>query len=135
MSKTKSQLHAHHHVGLTVAEAGQAAARVALEAERPPDWWPRRWDETLRGLRAFLEGGWGDRALALRWRPEELYRPPRSLRGVNRFGLAFLIGDGRVMAVTKESITVEQPELQLKGQQYGRKRDLTAACRPASGLD
>ena len=28
---------------------------------------------------------------------------------------------GRVMAVTKESITVEQPELQLKGQQYGQR--------------
>ena len=53
---------------------------------------------------------------------KELYRPPRSLRGVNRFGLAFLIGDGRVAAVTKKSITVEQPELQLKGQQYGLQR-------------
>jgi hypothetical protein len=107
---------------ISLLEAGQAAARVALEAERPPDWWPRRWDETLRGLRAFLEGGWGDRALALGWRPEELYRPPRSLRGVNRFGLAFLIGDGRVMAVTEESITVEEPEVWIKGRQYGLQR-------------
>jgi hypothetical protein len=44
------------------------------------------------------------------------------LSGVNRFGVAFLIGDGRVMAVTEESITVEQPELWLKGQQYGLQR-------------
>ena len=107
---------------VSLLEAGQAAARAALEAERPPDWWPRRWDETLRGLRAFLEGGWGDRALALGWRPEELYRPPQSLSGVNRFGLAFVIGDGKVIVVTKESITVETPEWELKGRRYEPER-------------
>jgi hypothetical protein len=107
---------------ISLLEAGQAAAHAALEAKRPPDWWPRRWDETQRGLKAFLEGGWSDRALALGWSPEELYRPPRSLRGANRVGLAFLIGDGRVMAVTEESITVEEPEVWIKGQQYGLQR-------------
>jgi hypothetical protein len=44
------------------------------------------------------------------------------LSGVNRFGLAFVIGDGRVIAVTEESITVEQPELWIKGQQWGLQR-------------
>jgi hypothetical protein len=37
------------------------------------------------------------------------------LSGVNRFGLAFVICDGRVMAVTKESITVEEPEVWNQG--------------------
>jgi hypothetical protein len=108
--------------GLTVEEAGHAAARAALNAERPPDWWPRRWDETLRSLRAFVEGGWGDQALALGWRPEELYRPPRSLGGVNRFGWGFVIGGARVTAVTEESITIEEPEVWIKGRQYGLQR-------------
>jgi hypothetical protein len=27
---------------MSLLEAGHAAARAALEAKRPPDWWPRR---------------------------------------------------------------------------------------------
>ena len=112
---------------ISLLEAGHAAARAALEAKRPPDWWPRRWNETMRGLRAFLEGGWGDRAIELGWRPEELYRPPQSLREVNRFGLAFVIGDGRVIAMTEENITVEQPEVWIW------KMAVRAAALQASG--
>jgi hypothetical protein len=48
--------------------------------------------------------------------------PTSILVRVNRFGLAFVIGDGRVIAVTEESITVEQPELWIKGQQWGLQR-------------
>ena len=114
---------------ISLLEAGHAAARAALEAKRPPDWWPRRWNETMRGLRAFLEGGWGDRAIELGWRPEELYRPPRSLREVNRFGLAFVFGDDRVIAVTSESITIEEPEVWINGRQYGQRYDFGHRAR------
>ena len=54
------------------------------------------------------------------WRQQEHRRV--GLGGVNRFGLAFVIGDGKVIVVTKESITVETPEWELKGQQYEPER-------------
>jgi hypothetical protein len=56
--------------------AGREAAKIALEAEPPPDCWTECWAKALYGLHSFIADGWGDQASLLGWRSGELYRVP-----------------------------------------------------------
>ena len=50
--------------------------RKGFEATRPPDVSDARWQAALRGLQAFVTGGWGDQAERLAWPRDELFRVP-----------------------------------------------------------
>ena len=101
--------------------AGREAARIATNAEPPPDCLPRRWAEAQDGLRRFVNDGWGDQATLLGWTGDELYRAPPFWARVDLAGAALLIADRRVIAVTEASIAIQTPTGgQLKFRRIGR---------------
>ena len=82
--------------------AGRVAARAIIHtAEPPPDCSPQRWVVARRGLKRFLDEGWGDQATLLGWTLEELYAVPPVWPRVDLCGAALLIADRRVVAVTE----------------------------------
>jgi hypothetical protein len=85
------------------------AAAAALSAKAPPDCWPHRWIIAQRGLLRFLIEGWGEQAALMGWTGEELYRVPPLWMQTHLTGVALLIGNWRVAAVTEASIVVETP--------------------------
>ena len=58
-----------------------------------------------RGLKRFLDEGWGDQATLLGWTVEELYAVPPVWARVDLCGAALLIADRKVVAVTEATIT------------------------------
>ena len=101
--------------------AGREAAKIAANAEPPPDCLPRRWTEAQDGLRRFVADGWGDQATLLGWTVDELYRVPPVWARVNLTGAALLIGDRRVVAVTEAAIVIEtRSGSHLKFRRIGR---------------
>jgi hypothetical protein len=87
--------------------AGREAAKIAINAEPPPDCLPHRWVAAQDGLRRFIADGWGDQASLLGWTPDELYRVPPVWARVDLTGAALLIANRRVIAVTGASIAIE----------------------------
>ena len=86
--------------------AGRVAARAIIDtAEPPPDCSEQRWVVARRGLKRFLDEGWGDQAALLGWTVEELYAVPPVWPRVQLCGAALLIADRRVVAVTEATIT------------------------------
>ena len=86
--------------------AGRVAARAIIHtAEPPPDCSPQRWVVARRGLKRFLDEGWGDQATLLGWTLEELYAVPPVWARVDLCGAALLIADRRVVAITEATIT------------------------------
>jgi hypothetical protein len=86
--------------------AGRLAARAIINtAEPPPDCSPQRWVVARRGLKRFLDEGWGDQATLLGWTLEELYAVPLVWGRVDLCGAALLIADRRVVAITEATIT------------------------------
>ena len=86
--------------------AGRVAARAIINtAEPPPDCSPQRWVVARRGLKRFLDDGWGDQATLLGWTVEELYAVPPVWARVDLCGAALLIADRRVVAITEATIT------------------------------
>ena len=86
--------------------AGRVAARAIINtAEPPPDCSPQRWVVARRGLKRFLDEGWGDQATLLGWTLEELYAVPPVWGRVDLCGAALLIADRRVVAITEATIT------------------------------
>ena len=101
--------------------AGREAAKIATNAEPPPDCLPRRWTEAQDGLQRFVADGWGDQAALLGWTADELYRVPPVWARVDLTGAALLIADRRVVAVTEASIAIETLSgSQLKFRRIGR---------------
>jgi hypothetical protein len=102
--------------------ACREAAQAALKAEMPPDCsMVARWVAAKDGLRRFVADGWGDRAAALGWTPEELYRTPPLWRQIHLTGAALLVGDRKVIAVTADNIVIEtRSKSQLKFRRIGR---------------
>ena len=97
------------------------AAAAALGAKAPPDCWPHRWVIAKQGLRRFLAEGWGDQAALMGWTGDELYRVPPLWTQTRLTGVALLIGDWRVAAVTEASIVVETPAgFRVKFRRAGR---------------
>ena len=87
--------------------ARREAAKIATNAEPPPDCLPRRWTEAQDGLRRFINDGYGDQATLLGWTVDELYRVPPVWARVDLTGAALLIADRGVVAVTEASIVIE----------------------------
>jgi len=88
--------------------AGREAARAIIEtAEPPPECLPHHWVVARRGLRRFVQEGWGDSAALFAWTLEELYRVPPVWGRIDLCGAALLIGDRKVVAVTAASIVIE----------------------------
>ena len=86
--------------------AGRVAARAIINtAEPPPDCSEQRWVVARRGLKRFLDEGWGDQATLLGWTVEELYAVPPVWPRVDLCGAALLIADRKVVAVTEATIT------------------------------
>ena len=86
--------------------AGRLAARAIINtAEPPPDCSPQRWVVARRGLKRFLDEGWGDQSTLLGWTLEELYAVPPVWGRVDLCGAALLIADRRVVAITEATIT------------------------------
>ena len=81
--------------------------RKGFAATRPPDISDARWQEALRGLQAFVAGGWGEKAEALGWPRDELYRAPPVWSRVDLCGAALLIGDDEVTEVTASEIRIQ----------------------------
>jgi hypothetical protein len=84
------------------------AARATLTSEPPPDARKEQWSNALRGLHHFVLKGWGDQAALMGWSKEELYRVPPRWARIDLCGCAVLVGDKRVIAVTEDSIVIEQ---------------------------
>ena len=86
--------------------AGRLAARAIINtAEPPPDCSEQRWVVARRGLKRFLDEGWGDQSTLLGWTLEELYAVPPVWGRVDLCGAALLIADRRVVAITEATIT------------------------------
>jgi hypothetical protein len=76
-----------------------------------------------QGLRRFLAEGWGDQAALMGWTGDELYRVPPLWTQTHLTGVALLIGDWRVAAVTEASIVIEaRTRSRLKFRRIGRQR-------------
>jgi hypothetical protein len=100
--------------------AGREAAKAALSTAAPIDCLPQRWVEAQDGLQRFIRDGWSDQATLLGWTAEELYRAPPLWARVDITGVALMIGDRRVVAVTGTSIAIQTPSGgQLKFRRIG----------------
>ena len=75
----------------------------------------------MRGLRRFVERGYGDQATLLGWSNEELYRVPEFWSQIHLAGAALMIDDCKVVAVTEASIAIEtRSGSRLKFRRIGR---------------
>ena len=80
--------------------------RKGFEATRPPDASDDRWQAALRGLSAFVAGGWADQAERLGWTRDELFRVPELWSQIHLTGAALLIGDREVIGITPNEIRI-----------------------------
>jgi hypothetical protein len=86
--------------------AARLPRRKGFEATRPPDVSDARWQEAMRGLAAFVAGGWGDQAEAAGWTRDALFRVPELWSQIHLTGAALLIGDHEVVEVTPGEIRI-----------------------------
>jgi hypothetical protein len=101
--------------------SAREAARAACNATPPSDCTEKRWATAQLGLQRFVNDGWADQAALLGWTIDELYRVPPVWARVDLTGAALMIGDRRVVAVTKSSIVIETLSgSQLKFRRIGR---------------
>ncbi len=97
------------------------AAEVAEKASAPPDCSPQQWQAAVEGARRFVADGWSDKAALMGWTADELYRAPPVWSRIDLCGVALLIGDRRVVAVTEASIVIETPSgSRLRFRRLGR---------------
>jgi hypothetical protein len=87
-----------------VTAGARLPRRKGFEAIRPTDVSNDRWQAALRGLQAFVAGGWGQKAEAAGWSRDELFRVPELWSQVHLCGAALLIGDNEVTSVTPTEI-------------------------------
>jgi hypothetical protein len=89
-----------------VTAGARLPRRKGFEAARPPDVSDDRWQAALRGLSAFVAGGWADQAERLGWTRDELFRVPELWSQIHLTGAALLIGDREVIGVTPNEIRI-----------------------------
>jgi hypothetical protein len=87
--------------------AGRETAKIAANANPPPDCLPQRWVAAQESLRRFVRDGWCDQAALLCWTADELYRVPPLWSRVDLTGAALLVGERRIVALTEASIVIE----------------------------
>jgi hypothetical protein len=59
------------------------------------------------GRDRFVAEGWAEKALSLGWSKRELFQLPEHWSRINQTGVAWLIGERRVIEVTADAITIE----------------------------
>jgi len=89
-----------------VTAAARPSRSKGFEATRPPDVSDARWQAALRGLQAFVAGGWGEKAERLGWPRDELYAVPKLWSRVDLAGVALLIADDEVIEVAPDEIRI-----------------------------
>jgi hypothetical protein len=77
------------------------------------------------GRDRFVAEGWAEKALAHGWSKRELFALPERWSRIDQCGVAWLVGDRRVMSATADAIAIET-ELGARLRFYGGRRD----CRP-----
>jgi hypothetical protein len=91
----------------------EAADRIVGELGRYQrgDFSRRKWQQTLAGVRRFVEGGWAHRACRLGWGLLELFGVDRKAPWArrDRRGLALMLGGNKVIALTEHDATIETP--------------------------
>jgi hypothetical protein len=78
-----------------------------LEVARPPDASDAQWQASMRGLQAFVGAGWAEKAVALGWTRDELFATPPLWSRVDLCGVALLVDDNEVIAVTPDAIKIK----------------------------
>ena len=89
------------------AFVGPEAALAILKAKPPPGCSLAHWTVAQRGVRLFCQDGWAAKASAAGWTEEELYAVPLVWSRVDLCGAALLIGERKVVEVTKSTIVIE----------------------------
>jgi hypothetical protein len=87
-----------------------ADAFAALE-QRCPDAVPvDRWQRAVEDGRRFL-GQWAEQAERLGWTPDDLFglHPTAPMRRYDHMGLVWLLGGGKVVALTTDTTTIRMP--------------------------
>ena len=91
----------------------EVADRIVGELGRHQrgDFSRRKWQQTLAGVRRFVEGGWAHRAWRLGWGLLELFGVDRKAPWArrDRRGLALILDDSKVTALTEHDATIETP--------------------------
>ena len=87
----------------------------AITAARPPDVRDDQWKVAIAGLKAFLAGGWGEKAEAAGWPPRELYAVPKLWSQISLTGNALLIGTAEVVEITPARIGIKTAQGALQG--------------------
>jgi hypothetical protein len=90
-----------------VTAGARLPRRKGFETTRPPDVSDDRWQAALRGLSAFVAGGWADQAEALGWTRDELFAAPLVWSRVDLCGVGLLIGDREIVGVTPNEIRIK----------------------------
>ncbi len=72
---------------------------------------PESWMLFLASCNAFMEGPWPGKAASLGWTAHNLFgcHALKPVERVDRMGLLWLLGGGRIAALTSESATIEMP--------------------------
>jgi hypothetical protein len=90
-----------------------AADQIVRELGRDQrgDFSRRKWQQTLVGVRRFVERGWAHRAWRLGWGLLELFGVDRKAPWArrDRRGLALILDDCKVIALTEHDATIETP--------------------------
>jgi hypothetical protein len=80
-----------------------------------------RWAIAVEGAERFLLDGWALKAVELGWSVAELYNVPSLWSQIHLTGVALLVGDRKVVAVTADAITIETDTgARLKFRRRGR---------------
>jgi hypothetical protein len=78
-----------------------------VKAARPPDVNDEPWRRAIEGLESFLLSGWGDEAERCGWSEVALHRVPPVWARIELCGVALLIADREVVAVTPTEIRIK----------------------------
>jgi hypothetical protein len=66
------------------------------------------WRCCARALRdRFVAEGWAEKALAHGWSNQELFALPERWSSIDQCGVAWLVGERRVISVTADAIAIE----------------------------
>ncbi len=109
LSETVVDLLRGNEAALLMILSAREAAISKLTTKPPDNCSDAHWAEAMRGLKRFVDAGWTDKAALLGWTAVALYRAPPLWSRIDLTGAALLIGDRRVIAVTKDSIVIETP--------------------------
>ena len=110
-----------------VSDFEEPAAATENSAEVPQEWlqgvsrlWgmsppatvaPDSWAAFLESCEAFMAGPWPGKAASMGWTADSLFgcHGRKPVERVDRMGLLWLLGTGRIAALTEETAVIEMP--------------------------